>query len=260
MKLRALATAALGLALAMPALAAFERTPNGLAGAPANPAPPAQPAPEGGPLPIELIVDGGFEACVPSAAPDACPDWGEFSSNFGSPICDAGWCGTGGGTAGPNGGSVWSWFGGAAGAELGWVEQAVVIPAGGTATLSFYFWTGVWGGGATDEFQVVIDGGTVPFWLLGSQLDQPPYNTGYSQVVLDLTSWADGGVHTIRFSAIEEAGLITNMNLDDVSLLWVANLEPTVAIPTLDAWGLTAIAAALAAAAFVALRRRRRAV
>jgi hypothetical protein len=55
---------------------------------------------------VDTILDGSFEA---GASGDS-PDWTEASSIFGTPLCTAGACGTGGGTAGPLTGTVWSWF------------------------------------------------------------------------------------------------------------------------------------------------------
>ena len=53
----------------------------------------------------DVIADGSFEAGTPN------PFWGEYSANFGTPICDVPGCGTGGGT-GPRTGAYWTWLGG----------------------------------------------------------------------------------------------------------------------------------------------------
>ena len=163
----------------------------------------------------ELILDGSFEACVPSNAPNACPDWGETSLVFGSPICDAGWCGTGGGTAGPNTGTVWSWFGGAGGADVGTVSQAVTIPTG-SATLTFYWWVGT-SSAAGNDFNVDVDGTSI-FNVSGAALASGPQGAGYVQESIDVSSYADGGSHTITFTGTE-GGSPINISLDDVSLI-----------------------------------------
>ncbi|HET9494904.1 MAG TPA: zinc-dependent metalloprotease family protein, partial [Chloroflexia bacterium] len=77
-----------------------------------------------------VIVDGSFEAGSPN------PYWDEGSTNFGTPLCDAASCGTGGGTAGPRTGAWWSWFGGVQAVEDAFVSQSVNIPAGSQATLT----------------------------------------------------------------------------------------------------------------------------
>jgi hypothetical protein len=182
--------------------------------------------------PTEYIVDGSFEGCTPSAAPDACPAWGEFSTQYGSPVCDAGWCGTGGGTAGPRTGTVWSWFGGAVGFENGYVDQSVTIPAGASATLTFYLWAGVWSGDTLDTFDVFVDAVSV-FNLTGAALGAPPYNAGYTLVTLDLGAYADGTAHLLRFDVTTNSG-VTNVSLDDVSLI-VVTVDTLVATGTCNA-------------------------
>lgn len=162
----------------------------------------------------ELIVDGSFEACVPSNAPDACPAWGESSLAFGSPICDAGWCGTGGGTAGPRTGTIWAWMGGIGGGEVATISQAVTIPAG-SANLTFYWWVGA-GGVAGDDLTVDVDGNT-EFNVTGAALASGPQTAGYVQQAIDLSAYADGASHTVTFTAIDISGL--NLNLDDISLI-----------------------------------------
>lgn len=168
----------------------------------------------------ELILDGSFEACNPTAG--TCPNWDTYSLLYGSPICDAGWCGTGAGTAGPRTGTDWTWFGGAGttGAETGYVEQLVTIPSGATATLTFYLWVGTWGGTPGDYFDVSVDSTSV-FNLTGSQLNTAPYNTGYGLATVDISAYADGGSHAVRFTGRQNAAVNVNMNLDDISIVAV---------------------------------------
>jgi cytoskeletal protein RodZ len=155
----------------------------------------------------DLIQDGSFEAGTPN------PFWDEFSTNFGTPLCDAASCGTGGGTAGPNTGAWWAWFGGSAAFEEGYVEQDVTIPVG-TAELSFYFWIGTTGGPATDYFAVEMDGNEI--FRVGA--DEQPSYSAYTLVALDISDYADGGVHTLTFYGRTGGTTTTNFNLDDVVL------------------------------------------
>ena len=73
------------------------------------------------PLAPVPIADPGFEAGPFGGV------WTESSTNFGTPICDVGGCGTGTGT-GPNSGSFWVWFGGIGAFEEASVSQSVTIP------------------------------------------------------------------------------------------------------------------------------------
>jgi hypothetical protein len=78
------------------------------------------------------LPEGGFEGGTPN------PAWAEAPTNFGTPLCDAAGCGTGGGTAGPRSGSCWAWCGGYDGStESGSVQQSIVIPTG-TTGLAFH--------------------------------------------------------------------------------------------------------------------------
>ena len=88
-----------------------------------------------------FVADPGFEGGTPNAF------WTEASTNFGTPICDAVSCGTGGGT-GPHGGTFWVWFGGIDAVEEGSMSQSVTIPAGVSASLTFFL-----------EMPVVFDAG-----------------------------------------------------------------------------------------------------
>lgn len=201
----------------------------------------------------EAIQDGGFEDGTPNSF------WAEASTNFGTPICDAGGCGVGGGT-GPHSGTFWTWFGGIAGNEEGSMTQAVTMPSGGSATLTFYLEAPVCDpGSAADDFmEVTVDGTQV--YLVDAT--SPLCNVvGYTQQSVDLSAYADGGVHTIVFHSIT-SGQIVNFFVDDASIAATTcvagNGPPPVPaeVPTLGGIGFVALAGLLALAGFVALRRR----
>jgi hypothetical protein len=154
-----------------------------------------------------LPQDGGFEAGIPN------PYWDEYSTNFGTPICDTAFCGTGGGTAGAHTGSYWAWFGGIAAYEEGWVIQDVVIPSG-HAKLNFYFWVGSTGSPAADYFDVLIDGNIV-FHATGADHSIYP---AYTLVSVDVSAYADGASHILEFYAECQGSVTTNFNLDDIVL------------------------------------------
>jgi hypothetical protein len=152
------------------------------------------------------VVDGGFEAGAFSG------NWVEFSTNFGTPLCDS-FCGFGGGT-GPHDGSWWAWFGGIPAFEQGSLDQLVTIPTSAT-TLDFYLEIPVSSGNGVDFMRVLIDGNTV---YQADEADGP--FVGYQLVSVGIGAFADGGLHTLRFESTQtgDGGAITNFFVDDVSI------------------------------------------
>jgi hypothetical protein len=153
------------------------------------------------------IVDGSFEGGAFAG------NWTEFSSNFGTPLCDPGSCGFGGGT-GPNTGDWWAWFGGIGAFEEGSVEQVVVIPAT-ASTIDFAWEIPVASGNGVDFCRLLIDGSQV-FELLESDST----GVGYTSESIALGGFADGAAHTVRFESTitGEGGAFTNFFIDDVSI------------------------------------------
>jgi hypothetical protein len=161
---------------------------------------------------VETVSDGGFEGGTPSVA------WTEYSLAFGTPLCTVAVCGLGGGS-GPHGGTWWSWFGGYDGYEIGSITQTITIPVG-TATLGFWLEIPVCAGEITDSLVVTIDAAEV---ISFDNADPACEVIGYVQHSIDVTSYADGGVHTLEFVG-EVFGngpptqSVTNFMVDDVSL------------------------------------------
>jgi hypothetical protein len=153
------------------------------------------------------VADGGFEAGIFSG------NWAESSTNFGTPLCDAGSCGVGGGT-GPNTGLFWAWFGGIPAFEEGAVSQAVTIPVGAT-TLDFFLEIPVSSGNGVDFLELTVDGNQ-EYLVLESF---GPF-LGYVAQSVDVSAYADGGVHTIEFHSIitGAGGLFTNFFVDDIAI------------------------------------------
>jgi len=139
-------------------------------------------------------------------------NWVEFSLNFGTPLCDPGSCGFGGGT-GPNTGDWWAWFGGIGSFEAGSIDQDVVIPVG-ASTLSFQLEIPAASGNGIDFMDVLVDGNVL---YTATEADGP--YLGYLPVSVDISAYADGGLHTLRFES-ETTGnpAITNFFVDDVSI------------------------------------------
>jgi Zn-dependent metalloprotease len=151
-----------------------------------------------------VVADGGFEAGTPN------PSWNEFSATFGTPICDTA-CGTGGGT-GPHSGSWWVWFGGINASETGYVDQNVTIPVGFT---SLSFWLEIPVADNSGFLNVEIDD-TIVFSV--TEADAGTYAT-YTEVVVDIGAYADGGSHKLEFYSEVSAGSnLTNIFVDDVSI------------------------------------------
>ncbi|MFL6260853.1 MAG: beta strand repeat-containing protein [Thermoanaerobaculia bacterium] len=150
-------------------------------------------------------ADGSFEAGSPSAV------WTEASTNFGSPLCSPATCGL----TGARTGDWWAFFGGVAGAaETASLEQTVVLGTG-AANLTFYLWNPESSGNGTDALRVKVDGTQVLSIPAGNAI----YAAGYTRVVVDLSAYADGGSHTIRFeSSTSGAPGNSNFFVDDVSI------------------------------------------
>jgi uncharacterized repeat protein (TIGR01451 family) len=204
---------------------------------------PAPVAPNAAPL-VDVIADGSFEAGTPN------PYWTEYSLNFGTPLCDVLTCGTGGGT-GPRTGAWWSWFGGIAVYEEGYVYQNVTLNPG-SAFLSFWLETAVCDS-AADYMEVTVDGNQV-FYVDGAN---PACGVvGYALQTVDVSAYADGAVHEIRFHSenfATNAG-VSNFFVDDVALdnfgdvTWLSEIPTSGTVPagesagvqvTFDATGLT---------------------
>ena len=165
-------------------------------------------APVGG---INQVQDGSFEAGTPS------PFWTEASTNFGSPLCTVAACGTGTGT-GPRTGQWWTWFGGIASFEEGSMTQQVTIPAGAT-DLTFY--TEAFVCTAAGDFMEVTIDATQVFLMTGAS---PQCGVlGYALQTVDISSYADGGTHTLAFHSISYG---SNFFVDDVEILTPDACQP----------------------------------
>ena len=161
----------------------------------------------GGDCSANLVLDPGFEGGTPSQA------WTEASDNFGTPICDAS-C-TDEANAGPYAGDWYAWFGGVETAEHSSVSQNVTIAASDNAVLQFRFAIAAAGSNGDDAFTVTIDGTTVFMVTDDDMADYPDY----TRVDVDITDFADGGSHSIRFAGDFPGTGLSNFFLDEVSLV-----------------------------------------
>ena len=154
-----------------------------------------------------LVLDGGFEQGSSN------PSWNEFSSNFGSPLCTTAECPFGVGT-GPHSGDWWAWFGGVNGtAEIGWVDQDIIIPAG-SSTLSFWLQIPETAGTGSDFLGAFIDG-TPVFSVTDLEASS---DTNYSQVIRDVSTFGDCKTHILGFYSQTLGEGFTSFFVDDVTL------------------------------------------
>jgi uncharacterized repeat protein (TIGR01451 family) len=194
---------------------------------------------------LEQVQDPSFEGGTPSAA------WTEASTNFGTPICDAG-CGD---FVPPTTGDWYVFFGGINGLEEGSVEQSITIPPG--ALLRFQHVIPNSSGNGTDFMRVLIDGNEV-----FSVLENDPTYVGsaYQLVQVDLAGYDDGGTHLLRIESTcnQPDGQSTFFFVDDVSVdvpacaTSVARAE----VPTLSTLGAMLLGLLLAGAGLMLVRRR----
>ena len=158
----------------------------------------------------DLVQDGSFEAGTPN------PFWTEFSTNYGTPLCDVVGCSNLGGGTGPLSGTWWAWFGGIARYEAGSMSQSVTIPSGGPAILTFWVEQTVCSGDPADYLEVNMDGAQL--WVT-TATDPACGRVGYRQIALDVSAYADDAAHTLEFnSEIFGAFDLTNFFVDDVVL------------------------------------------
>lgn len=153
-------------------------------------------------VPVFVWLDGGFEAT--DSVTFLNPNYVVTSTNFGSPLCSQAHCGNGNNTALPRTGTYWAWFGGVAGAtaETSSVAQAVTIPTGSvSATLYFYLWIGAVEAPFTDTLEVQVDGATQQTFT-----EPTTPETGYTLRSVNLTPFADGTAHTVKFLYTKPTG------------------------------------------------------
>lgn len=153
---------------------------------------------------VEAVKDGSFEAGT------ANPFWTATPGI----LCTVSQCGDGAGTAEPEDGDVWAWFGGTDGATSETLEQTVRLPRG-DAELEFALWAGATSASAF-SFTVSLDDRVV-YRLTPDSLDDD-LTEGYEDVEIDLSDLTDDNTHVLRFSFAKDANGDTNVSLDEVSL------------------------------------------
>jgi hypothetical protein len=200
------------------------RFPSSCGAASPTPTATATPTPTGSPTctPAQLIADPGFEA---TTSTNQNPNWQSTSTGNGTSLCSTAGCGTGGATAGPRTGSGWLWFDGtgSGAAEVGSASQTVTFPNRGSATLTYFLRIGVVNAPQSTVLRVIVDGNTV------QTITEPATaEAAYTQRTVDLSAYADGQAHTIRFDYNRPGGqsVSENWTIDDVALNYTCTNPP----------------------------------
>ncbi len=147
--------------------------------------------------PTDLLQDGGFELGTPN------PNWQEYSTQGRSLIS----------SQLAHTGVYGAWQGGAPDATTA-LSQTATVPADATG---LGFWLRVESEGQLDSddwMTVSLDGNAV-FAVNGSE--QADY-AGWTQIMLDVSAYGDGGAHTLHFDSYNDARSYTSFFIDDVAL------------------------------------------
>ena len=155
---------------------------------------------------VEAIVDGGFEAGIEN------PNWTATPGL----LCTVAVCGDGVGTAGPEEGEVWAWFGGTADAVTETLEQTITL-ARGDVELEFQLWAGAVSA-SVFSFEVSLDDTVIYTLTSDDLLDEDDFTGGYADVELDLSDYTDDKSNVLRFTISKDGLGDTNLSLDEVSL------------------------------------------
>lgn len=152
------------------------------------------------------INDGSFEGS----------GWNEASFLFGTPLCTVAECGNCGGPCVPRTGQRYAWFGGSGSPdEVASVDQDATIPNGSSANVVMYVKIPHGGDGtAANTFIVYVDGNNVGTL---TALDTAQY-VDYTLWSVNVSAYADGGVHNIKLEGSENGGNTFNVVVDDVAL------------------------------------------
>ena len=167
-------------------------------------------APVGGTNPPSTSVrDGGFESSYDVSTHLVNDDWKSDDSLFHTPICKVAYCIEDPAFGAPRSGTHWAYFGATSHAGTGFIEQKIILPDTAYLQLQYYVWVSF--AGVAPTLTVRVDGIVVDTLPAGT-------TAGYVLRTVDLTPYADGRVHRIRFSYNKPAGGYADLNLDDISL------------------------------------------
>ncbi len=161
-----------------------------------------------------LVNDPSFELGPGNGA------WTEFSTNFATPYCDQASCGNCGGGCIARTGTWYTWYGGTTALEIGILDQNITIPVSTAAELKFWITIPTSAGNSADFLAVVIDNVDTVFNVTG--VDTIPFNTGYIEMWIPMTAYANGASHNLKFYSQTDLA-VTNFIVDDVDLRITTN-------------------------------------
>lgn len=177
---------------------------------------------EGTCKPLQLMEDPSFELTTTSFGSN--PKWDSADSHEAgvTVFCDDD-CSEAPGIQARTG-DWFAWFG--AWSSTGtppytaFISQSVTIPSGSARYLNF--WKAIKRASTTDTFKIVVDGTVV------ETVDLTAADTAYVQHSVDLSTFADGASHEVKFDyAHVGSGGDVNFVMDDVTLDCVANPSTT---------------------------------
>ncbi len=169
----------------------------------------------------ELIQDGSFEAATGN--PPNSPGWAEADTERGSPICTTSLCPTSAQVSPPRTGTQWIVFGArSVASHTASMSQAVTIPSGGTATLTYWYRSAEVSDPFNATVSVRVDGTT-----LVTHTETSTSQPGYSQQTVNLNGYANGASHTISFNySANGSSSSQRLVIDDVSVNWQDSTPP----------------------------------
>jgi len=142
------------------------------------------------------------------------PYWVQQSTHFSKTICD-GSCGNIPGVEALSG-TYFIWLGGSNVLEEGSAKQSIIIPNKGFAKLSFHFKAPIMAANVDDYFKVFMDS-TVIFFA--NATDSSTYKDEYITVIVDVSSYADGNQHTLKFFGHQTGNpRVTHYLVDDITI------------------------------------------
>jgi hypothetical protein len=145
--------------------------------------------------------------------------WTEYSLNFATPVGDVVDFGSTGGGTGPRTGNYWTWLGGIDAYEVASVAQILELPPGAD-TLLFHLEIPACAVSGVDTFRVEMDGIDI---FITDNFDPICDTVGYQAVLIDLSGFDDGGLHSLVFKGEvfgegPPGSEITNFFVDDIQI------------------------------------------
>jgi hypothetical protein len=143
--------------------------------------------------------------------------WTTYSSVTGvsSLICISSICGNSP-FYGPQSGAGYVWFGRTTDVETSYIEQQVLLPSTYDLSMTFSFFVGDWDAASAPTLLIHISTDAAPEVIFSYS---PTGAEAYRSQTVSLNGYADGKIHTIRFSYVKSSGTtLSSISLDSFSL------------------------------------------